>query len=112
MNRLPDPRSTILLVGYQAFGTRGRRIQDGEETIRIFGDDVPVNATVETLHGLSAHADSNGLVRWLGTAPRAPRKVFVVHGEPDSSNELAGRIQKELGWKVGVPEYQERAPLD
>ncbi len=111
-NRLPDPKSTVLLVGYQARGTRGRRIQDGEETIRIFGDDIPVRATVETLHGLSAHADSNGLMRWLGTAGEAPRKVFVVHGEPESSLELAGRISNELGWQVEVPEYQDRVELD
>jgi metallo-beta-lactamase family protein len=110
--RLPDPDSTVLLVGYQAHGTRGRRIQNGEETVRIFGDDVPVRARVETLHGLSAHADSNGLLRWLGTATREPRRVFVVHGEPEPSHGLAARIRDELGWVVDVPEYLDRVELD
>ena len=110
--RLPDPRATVLLVGYQAIGTRGRALEDGARVVRIFGRDVPVRAHVETLHGLSAHADADGLLRWLRTAPRAPRRLFVVHGEPGPAAALADRVTRELGWNVSVPAYQERVTLD
>ena len=93
--RLPDPRTTVLLVGYQALGTRGRSLADGAATIRIFGEDVPVRARVVTIHGLSAHADRAGLLRWLGTARRAPRGLFVVHGEPGPAAALAERAFRE-----------------
>jgi metallo-beta-lactamase family protein len=110
--RLPDPRTTVLLTGYQAIGTRGRRLQDGEATLRIFGEDVPVRARVETLHGLSAHADADGLLRWLGTAAQPPERVFVVHGDPKPTAALAERIRKDLGWPAEVPEYRDRVALD
>jgi len=109
--RLPDPGTTVLLVGYQAEGTRGRRLLNGEATLRIFGDEVPVRARVDAVHGLSAHADADGLLRWLGTAARPPDRVFVVHGDPGPAATLAGRIRKELGWRATVPAYRDRAPL-
>lgn len=109
--RLPDPRTTVLLVGYQAVGTRGRHLQEGANTVTIFGDEVPVRARVDTVHGLSAHADADGLLRWLGTAARPPERVFVVHGDPGPAAMLAGRIRKELGWHATVPAYRDRAPL-
>ena len=110
--RLPDPKTTVLLVGFQAAGTRGRLIQDGARTVRIFGEDVPVRARVEVIHGLSAHADANGLLRWLRTATGPPPQVFVVHGEPASAEALAGRIHAELGWSASVPDYRETVTLD
>jgi metallo-beta-lactamase family protein len=110
--RLPDARTTVLIVGFQAPGTRGRLIQDGARTVRIFGEDVPVRAHVEAIHGLSAHADADGLVRWLRTAGRSPRRVFVVHGEPGPAGALAARIRGELGWDAIVPGYGERVILD
>jgi metallo-beta-lactamase family protein len=110
--RLPDPRSTVLLVGYQSPGTRGRFLQSGAKTVRIFGEDVPVRARVVTVHGLSAHADSDGLLRWLRTAAGRPRRVFVVHGDPVPAETLAGRIRQELGWDATVPSYRERLALD
>jgi Cft2 family RNA processing exonuclease len=78
---LPDPRATIILAGYQAVGTRGRALEEGATSIRIFRHEVPVRAHVEILQGLSAHADADGLLRRLRTATRAPRCVFVVHGD-------------------------------
>jgi len=109
--RLPDRRTTVLLVGYQAEGTRGRRLQNGEKTVRIFGEDVPVRATVEVVHGLSAHADADGLMRWLRTASRPPRRVFVVHGEPGPAQALARRIGTDLRWDAVVPAYRDRVEL-
>jgi metallo-beta-lactamase family protein len=110
--RLPDPKTTVLLVGFQALGTRGRLIQDGARTVRIFGEDVPINARVETIHGLSAHSDANGLLRWLRTTTSRPRRVFVVHGELGAADALANRIRTELGWDAHVPDYRELVTLD
>ena len=110
--RLPDPRTTVILAGYQAVGTRGRALEEGTTSVRIFGEEVPVHAHVETLHGLSAHADADGLLRWLHTATRPPRRVFVVHGEPGPAAILAARIHDELGFPVTVPGHGESAALD
>jgi metallo-beta-lactamase family protein len=110
--RLPDPKTTVLLVGFQAPGTRGRLIQDGARTLRIFGEEVPVQARVEAIHGLSAHSDADGLLRWLRTAAGRPRRAFVVHGELGPAETLAGRIRAELGWDASVPDYREVVTLD
>lgn len=110
--RLPDARSTVLLVGYQAIGTRGRALEDGARRVRIFGADVPVRAHVETVPRLSAHADAHELLRWLRTASRPPRRLFVVHGEPEPSAALARRVRRELGWEVSVAAYRDRVTLD
>lgn len=110
-NRLPDARNTVLLVGYQANGTRGRRLLEGEKTLRIFGEDVPVRAEVKSVQGLSAHADSEMLLRWLRTLEGPPRRVFLVHGDPEPSRVLAERIRAELGFEVTVPAMGERAGL-
>lgn len=101
--RAPDRRNTIVLVGYQAGGTRGARLQAGERTLRIHGEDVEVRAEVVSLQGMSAHADAQQLVQWLGTATSAPRSVFVTHGEPGPADALRQRIERELGWAVSVP---------
>jgi metallo-beta-lactamase family protein len=110
--RLPDPRTTVILVGYQALGTRGRQLEDGARSLRIFGEEVAVRARVEMVHGLSAHADADGLVRWLRTAARTPRQTFVVHGDPEPARALAERIQRELRWPVRVPAHGESFALD
>ena len=110
--RLPDPANTVLLVGYQAFGTRGRQLQDGAQTVRIFGEDVPVRAKIETIQGFSAHADADGLLRWLKSASHAPRRVFLVHGDAGPAKVLSERIQKELSWPVTVPQMGETHTLD
>lgn len=95
--RLEDSRSTVLLVGFQAGGTRGDRLLKGETTLRMFGQDVPVLAHVERLDNLSAHADQDELMTWLGTARRPPRRVILNHGEPTASEALAQRITAETG---------------
>ncbi|MBI2015270.1 MAG: hypothetical protein HYS77_07005, partial [Candidatus Rokubacteria bacterium] len=110
--RLPDPRTTVLVVGYQAIGTRGRRLQNGEESLRIFGEEIPVRATIETIHGLSAHADADGLLRWLRTATSPPKQVFVVHGDPEPARAFAARVGSELGWPTTIPAYRDRVTID
>jgi metallo-beta-lactamase family protein len=108
---LPDPRNTVLLTGFQAMGTRGRRLADGEKSIKIHGEFVDVNAQVAMIHRLSAHADRNQLLRWLKTAPKPPRQAFVVHGEPSASKALRDSIAEKLGWNVVVPEYLQDVDL-
>ncbi|MEO8160760.1 MAG: MBL fold metallo-hydrolase [Arenimonas sp.] len=101
----PDPRNAIVLCGFQAGGTRGAALARGAKSIRIFGQEVPVNAQVVQLATASAHADATGLLAWLTSTPRAPRGVFVVHGEPDAADALRARIEHELGWPAQVPEF-------
>lgn len=103
---LPDPASSVVFVGYQAAGTRGRRLQDGEKQIKIHGEMVPVRAQIESVSSLSAHADAGEIMRWLGGFKRPPLKTFVVHGEVGSASALRDRIIKELGWDAVIPTYK------
>jgi metallo-beta-lactamase family protein len=98
--RLPDPRTTVLLVGFQAAGTRGRSLQDGAREVRIFGREVPVRATIEHLDALSAHADREELLRWLAGFTRPPRQTYLVHGEPAAAAALAAAIAARFRWRV------------
>jgi metallo-beta-lactamase family protein len=108
--RLPDEANTVVLGGFMAAGTRGRRLQNGEETLRIHGSDVPVRAAIEKVSGLSGHADRSDLLRWLEPLP-APRRVFLTHGEEDSATALAAELQKTRGWDVVVPDLGETFSL-
>jgi metallo-beta-lactamase family protein len=107
----PDPRNLILLAGFQVAGTRGRDLVDGARALKMYGRYVPVRAEVAWLDDLSAHADSDGVLGWLRSAPREPRTCYVVHGEPQASAVLAERITDELGWCAVVPRYDERVLL-
>jgi len=111
INRLPDERNTILLVGYQAMGTRGRKILEGAEKIKIFGRHHPVRARVERVSGFSAHADRNGILGWLDRFEQPPTQTFVVHGEEQPAEALATALT-ERGWKAHAPEYLETAEID
>ena len=111
LHRLGRPENTVLFVGYQAEGTLGRRLLEGEKEVKILGEMVKVEAAIELLPSLSAHADSLELLAWLGTAPRPPKKVFLTHGEPAAQEALAERIRSELGWTVGIPEPDEIAEV-
>jgi len=95
---------TILITGFQAAGTLGRRIVDGASRVRIFGEDVPVRADIYTIGGLSAHADQAGLMEWLRAFRRPPRAVYVVHGEPLAANALQREIGSRLGWTADIPQ--------
>lgn len=100
----PDERSTIVLVGYQAPGTRGADLQAGRRSLRMFGQDIVIRAEVASLDGLSAHADADDLLRWVRTLPRPPKKVFLVHGEAPAAEAFAQRLQAELGWRAEIPQ--------
>jgi metallo-beta-lactamase family protein len=109
--RLPHAQNTVLLAGFQAAGTRGRALQEGASTIRIHGEQIPVRARIENIGGLSAHADQNELLRWLGGFTRPPRQTYLVHGETVASNALAAAIKERLGWAVAVAQDGETVPL-
>lgn len=111
-HRLPSRKDTILFIGHQAEGTRGRKILDGNPTVKIHGEDVPIKARVENISGFSAHADYNEILAWLMGFNRPPQKTFIVHGEPDASSSLAEKINTRLGWDVVIPQFQESFPLD
>ena len=108
---LPDPRNTVLFVGYQAAGTRGRQLEDGAQYVKIFGQHVPVHARIEKIDGMSSHADAGEIVRWLRTFPRAPKKTYLVHGEVVAQEALKVRITKELGWNVEIPTHGQKVDL-
>lgn len=110
-HRLPRPNDTLLFVGYQAEGTRGRKILDGEPTVKMFGEEVPVKCNVRHLDGLSAHADKVELMQWLSHFEKSPKYTFVVHGEKQVSERFAKTIRKELGWNAYVPQYFESVEL-
>lgn len=107
----PQPRNTILFAGYQAAGTRGASLVGGAREVKIFGQYVPVRAEVANLDMLSAHADRDQLLAWLGQLPRAPRSVFVTHGEPSASDALRLAVQDRLHWHARVPDYREQVEL-
>jgi metallo-beta-lactamase family protein len=101
---LPDAKHTVLFSGYQAAGTRGRKLEEGAQYVRIHGQEIPVRAHIERLDSMSAHADSDEIMRWLGGFPRPPALTCLVHGEPEPMDTLKARIEKELGWTVKTPE--------
>ena len=98
--RLPDPRTTVLIPGFQAEGTRGRQLEDGAKSLHIHGRDVPVNAHVYRVEGLSGHGDQRELLRWLSGFQRPPAACYLVHGEPHASEAMARAVTEELDWNV------------
>jgi metallo-beta-lactamase family protein len=109
---LPDENATVVFVGYQAAGTLGRRVADGEKQVKVFGQWLPVRCQIEKIGGFSAHADWKEVIRWLEGLPSAPKRVFVTHGEPDAAQAMAGHISERFGWPIEVPQYGERFQLD
>lgn len=107
----PDPNNTILLPGFQAPGTRGARLADRAETLKIHGQQVPIRAEVAQLGLLSAHADREDLAAWIAAAAHKPRGVFIVHGEPAASDELRCVLSEQLPAEPSVPEYRDVVEL-
>ena len=112
VTNIPRRESTVLFVGYQAIGTLGRQIVDGAKQVRILGQHYPVRARIAQIHGFSSHADRNELFRWLSELKRAPRRVFLVHGEPETSENFGEFLREKTGWDISVPEYETAAFLD
>ncbi len=108
---LPNPRNSVLLVGFQAVGTRGRQLADGAKAVRIKGRDIPVAARVAKIDSMSAHADAAEILRWLSGFTRPPSMTYLVHGEKPALDALSARIRQERGWPTHVAVYQERVEL-
>jgi metallo-beta-lactamase family protein len=112
VNNIERPESTIMFVGYQATGTLGRRLVDGDQEVRILGENRQVRAKIVQIHGFSAHADKEEILTWLGSLKHAPRKVFIVHGEAESSEHFGRYLQEKTGWNVVVPQFKDEVVLD
>jgi metallo-beta-lactamase family protein len=104
--------STILFVGYQAAGTLGRHIVEGNKTVRILGQNYPVRARIAQIHGFSAHADRNELFSWISGLKRAPRHVFITHGEARAARSFGEFLHEKTGWEISIPEYGAAFPLE
>jgi metallo-beta-lactamase family protein len=108
---LPNPNNTVLFVGYQSAGTRGRQLCDGARKVKIQGQEVPVAARIERLDSMSAHADVGEIMRWLSGFSRPPTMTYLVHGEPAGLEALGARIQTDLGWPIHIAGYLEKVEL-
>jgi len=108
---LPDEDATVVFVGYQAAGTLGRRVFDGEKQVKVLGQWLPVRCRIEKIGSFSAHADWKEVVRWLEDMPAPPRNVFVTHGEPDAADAMAGHLRDRFRWQIELPQYGEKFEL-
>ena len=109
--RLPDPKNTVIFIGFQAPGTRGFTIKSGAREVKIFGDIVPIRAQVAALEQFSDHADTPELLEWLHTFPNKPPVTYLVHGEPAASSQLRDTMTKELGWNVQVAQWMQKVQI-
>ena len=107
----PNYRNTIIFTGFQAGGTRGDRILKGEPQVKIFGQMVPIKAHIEYIGSLSAHADYQEILEWLYHFKKAPRKVFITHGEPAAALSLKNKIEEKFGWDCVIPHYLQKENL-
>ena len=109
--RLPDPRTTVLFVGFQAAGTRGRLLREGATSVKMLGEIVPVHAQIQCSDSYSAHADRDEIMRWLGGFQQPPGMTYIVHGEPGAAAALEAAITTRLGWKAAVAEDGQRVTV-
>jgi metallo-beta-lactamase family protein len=100
---IDKPENTVMLVGYQAEGTRGRKLLEGAKEIKFYGKYYPVKAKVVLVEGLSAHGDQNDLLNWLRDLQQKPKKIFLVHGENEAADSLRLKITEEFGYDCSVP---------
>lgn len=111
IQRLPDPRNMVLFIGFQAPGTRGAQIKNGEKEVKIFGQIIPVRAQVASIEQFSDHADTPEILQWLHTFKGQPGATWLVHGEPASSESLKESIVNEMKWKVDIGQYMQKVAL-
>jgi metallo-beta-lactamase family protein len=109
--RLPDPKNTVIFIGFQAPGTRGATIKSGASAVKIYGEEIPIRAQIAALEQFSDHADPPELLDWLHTFPKKPGATYLVHGEPAASGQLRDLMTKELGWNVQVAEWMEKVSI-
>jgi metallo-beta-lactamase family protein len=109
--RLPDPKNTVIFIGFQAPGTRGFTIKSGAPEVRIFGETVPIRAQVAALEQFSDHADAPELLEWLHSFPKKPSVTYLVHGEPAAASQLRDIMTKELGWNVQVAQWMQKVEV-
>lgn len=109
--RLPDPRNTVIFIGFQAQGTRGFSIKSGAPEVKIYGEIIPIRAQIAALEQFSDHADTPELLQWLHTFPRKPNSTYLVHGDPAASSQLRETMTKELGWNVQVAQWMQKVPI-
>ncbi|AFL86136.1 putative exonuclease of the beta-lactamase fold involved in RNA processing [Belliella baltica DSM 15883] len=110
-NRLPKEQDTVIFVGYQAVGTRGRKLLEGDQSVKMYGLDVPIKAKIEYIEGLSAHADQEELIDWSEGFTSKPKITFLVHGEDEARIALQQKLKEELDWDAIIPEYLESFEL-
>ncbi len=111
ISNISRPESTVLFVGFQAAGTLGREIVSGAEGVRIHGQTYPIRAKIIEIHGFSAHADRDELLRWISGLKKPPRHIFVTHGEPETALKFAGFLREKTGWTASVPHYMDKVAL-
>ena len=111
IQRLPDPRNTVIFIGFQAPGTRGFTIKSGAPEVKIFGQMIPIRAQVAALEQFSDHADTPELLEWLHTFSNKPATTYLVHGEPEAASLLRDAITKELGWNVQIAQWMQKAEV-
>jgi metallo-beta-lactamase family protein len=111
VQRLPDPRNAVILAGFQAEGTRGRALQDGAKSLKLYGQDVPVGAEIAEMGQFSAHAGKSELLRWLAALPAAPKQTYLTHGEPVAAQALQAAITEKFQWKAAVARYLDTVPV-
>src|SRR6202022_2630382 len=109
--RLPDSRNAVILAGFQAQGTRGRALLEGAKTLRLFGQEVPVNAEIVELGQFSAHAGKSELLRWLTGLTAPPKQTYLIHGEPSAAQSLQASIRENFKWNVSVARYLDTVEL-
>lgn len=112
VNNITNPASTLLFVGYQAQGTLGRIILNGAEEIRLFGKKFPMKMKIRRIEGFSAHAGKDELFNWVTNIKKAPRRVFITHGEEKAAKHFSEYLQEETGWNTHVPDYKDTVVLD
>jgi metallo-beta-lactamase family protein len=112
IERLPDPRNTVIFIGFQAPGTRGFTIKSGAPEVKIFGQMIPIRAQIAALEQFSDHADTPELLEWLRTFSNKPAKTYLVHGEPDASSQLRDAMTKDLGWNVQIAQWMQKVEVE
>ncbi|PYU79239.1 MAG: MBL fold metallo-hydrolase, partial [Acidobacteria bacterium] len=111
VQRLPDARNAVILAGFQAEGTRGRALQEGAKSLKLYGQDVPVCAEIVEMGQFSAHAGKSELLRWLTALPAPPKQTYLTHGEPAAAQTLQAAISEKFHWKAAVARYLDTVPV-